>query len=90
MFAAVTAFASEQAWTEWQQLPTAAKIAESELRTIVAIRIERDALSDGDQNADAELSRAFDRWNAAVQQVRLENSRTALISQIVEKVQHLG
>jgi hypothetical protein len=36
----------EQAWDEWQQLPAAAKTAESELRTIAAMRIQRAATSD--------------------------------------------
>jgi uncharacterized membrane protein YccC len=90
VFAGVNALASDQAWNEWQLLPLAAKTAESELRNVAAKRIERVITSDVVENTDTEVSRALDRWNATVQQLRLENSRTALISTIAAEVRHLG
>ena len=88
VFASATSLAGDQAWTEWQHLPEAAKIAESEFRDAAAKRIERRATSDFVENTDAELSLAFHRWNVILQQL-LENSRTALISRIAAEVQHL-
>jgi len=82
VFAPATSLASDQAWSEWQQLPSAAKIAESELRNAAATRIGRAVTSGLGTYSDADLSRIFDAWNETVQQLRLENSRTALVSQI--------
>src|SRR5881396_1671359 len=46
VFVSATSLASEQAWDEWQQLPPAARTAESELRHAAAKRIE-DATASG-------------------------------------------
>jgi len=89
VFASATSLAGDQAWNEWQQLPSAAKIAESELRDAAAKRIERAVTSGLGTHSDADLSRAFDAWNETVQQLPLENSRTALVSQIAAGVRHL-
>jgi multidrug resistance protein MdtO len=89
VFAVATSLASDQAWSEWQQLPSAAKIAESELRNAAATRIERAVTSGLGTHFDTDLSHAFDAWNETVQQLRLGNSRTALVSQIAADVQHL-
>src|SRR5262249_12304268 len=40
VLAVATSLASDQAWSEWQQLPSPTKIAESELRNAAAKRIE--------------------------------------------------
>jgi hypothetical protein len=90
VFVAATSLANDQAWNEWQQLPAAAKTAESELRSVAAKRLERAATSDDAKDADADLSDALDTWNETVQQLRVENSRTALVSRISAEVQHLG
>jgi uncharacterized membrane protein YccC len=90
IFVSATSLASEQAWDEWQQLPPAAKIAESELRKLAAKRIERAVTSGLGTDSDADLPRAFDAWNETVQQLRSQNSRTALVSRIAAEVQHLG
>src|SRR6266566_4788977 len=73
VFVSATSLASEQAWDEWQQLPPAAKNAESVLRNVAAKRIERAAASDVAKDTDADLSMAFDAWNEAVRQLRPEN-----------------
>jgi len=89
VFVVATSLGSDQRWDEWQQLPPAAKIAESELRTVAAIRIER-ALANGiGTHSDADFSRAFHAWNETVQLLRLENNRTTLVSQIAADAQHL-
>src|SRR6476469_7201330 len=56
---AATSLAGDQAWGEWQKLPAAAKIAESELRNVVAKRIDRVAAGDVGDNTNADLSRAL-------------------------------
>jgi multidrug resistance protein MdtO len=89
VFVVTTSLASDQAWNEWQQLPSAAKIGESELRDAAAKRIERAVTSRFGTHSDADLSRAFDAWNETVQQLRLENSRTVLVPQIAADAQHL-
>jgi uncharacterized membrane protein YccC len=89
VFAVASSLGSDQRWAEWQQLPPAAKIAESELRDVAAKRLERAATSDDAKDADADLSHALDTWNETVQQLRVENSRTALVSRISDEVQHL-
>jgi uncharacterized membrane protein YccC len=90
VFAVATSLASHQAWDDWQQLPPAAKIAESELRDLAAKRIERVAIGDIAKETDADLSTAFDTWNETVRQFRPENSRSALVSRIATEVQRLG
>ena len=87
VFAVVTSLASDQAWSEWHQLPSAAKIAESELRNAIAKRVERAAASDEREDAGANLSTAFARWTETMQALQLKNSRVALVSQIVTEVQ---
>ena len=72
---------------EWQQLPAAAKTADSELRNAVAKRIERAAASDTLQDAGANLSTAFARWTETMQPLQVKNSRVALVSQLVTEVQ---
>jgi len=89
VFVAATSLANDQAWNEWQQLPAAAKTAESELRSVAAKRVERAETSDVAKDTDADLSMAFDAWNEAVRQLRPENRRTELVSQIAAEVQHL-
>jgi multidrug resistance protein MdtO len=91
VFAAVASLGKEQAWGEWQQLPAAAKTAESELRNVAAKRVERAGTSDMPKGADdADLSAAFTRWNDTMLLLHLENSRVALVSQITAKVQPMG
>jgi len=87
VFVAATSLANDQAWNEWQQLPAAAKTAESELRTVAAKRIERVAASDELEDAGANLSTAFARWIETMQALQLKNSRVALVSQIAAEVQ---
>ena len=76
-------------WNEWQQLPAAAKAAESELRNVAAKRIERVAASDEPEDADANLSIAFARWTETMQALQVKNSRVGLVSQLVTEVQQL-
>jgi hypothetical protein len=87
VFAATTSLAEEQSWHEWQELSSAAKIAESELRNAAAKRIERAAASDEREDAGANLSTAFARWTETMQALQVKNSRVALVSQIVTEVQ---
>jgi uncharacterized membrane protein YccC len=89
VFVVTTSLASEQAWDEWQQLPSAAKIAESKLRNAAAKRIERAAASDEREDAGANLSTAFTRWTETMQALQVKNSRVSLVSQIVTEVQQL-
>ena len=84
---AATSLANDQAWNEWQQLPAAAKTAESELRSVAAKRIERAAAGDEREDAGANLSTAFARWTETMQALQVKNSRVALVSQIVTEVQ---
>jgi uncharacterized membrane protein YccC len=90
VFVPATSLASDQAFDEWQQLPAAAQVAESELRNAAAKRIE-DATTNGPAKdlGDANLSIALTRWNDTVVR-RAPDSRTALVSQIAAEVQHLG
>jgi uncharacterized membrane protein YccC len=84
-----TSLTSGSAWDEWQQLPPDAQNAESELRNVVAKRVERAANSDTAEDADASLSSAVARWTDTTERLSPENSRTALVSQIVAEVQQL-
>ena len=86
---AATSLASEQAWDEWQQLPPAARIAESELRNAAAKRIEDATTSGTEKDIDrANLSIALTRWNETV--VRpAPDIRTKRVSEIAAEVQHL-
>ena len=89
VFAATTSLAEEQSWHEWQELSSAAKVAESELRNVVAKRIDRAAAGDVGNNTNADLSRALNEWNETVHQSPAESSRSAAVSQIASGVQHL-
>ena len=89
VFVAATSLANDQAWNEWQQLPAAAKTAESELRSVAAKRIERVAASDELEDAGANLSTAFARWTETMQALQVKNSRVGLVSQLVTEVQQL-
>jgi len=89
VFGVATSLTSDRAWDDWQKLPPAAKNAESVLREVAAKRIERVATSGIAKDTDADLSMAFDAWNEAVRQLRPENRRTELVSQIAAEVQHL-
>jgi uncharacterized membrane protein YccC len=82
-----TSLTTDSAWNEWQQLPAAAKTAESELRSVAAKRIERAAASDEREDAGANLSIAFARWTETMQALQVKNSRVGLVSQIVTEVQ---
>ena len=84
---AASSLANDQAWNEWQQLPAAAKTAESQLRSVAAKRIERAAASDEREDAGPNLLTAFARWSETMQALQVKNSRVALVSQIVTEVQ---
>jgi uncharacterized membrane protein YccC len=90
VFGVATSLVSDEALASWQQLPTAAQIAESHLRDAAAKRVERAADSDVVENTETEFSRALHVWNETVQQSHSQNSRKALVSQIAAEVQHLG
>ena len=90
VFGVATSLVSDEALASWQQLPTAAQIAESNLRDVAAKRVERAADKDVVENTDTEFSRALHVWNETAQQSHSENSRKALVSQIAAEVQHLG
>jgi multidrug resistance protein MdtO len=91
LFAIATSLISDHALEEWQQLQPAARIAESELRTIAAMRIERAPTSDIAKHIeDTDLSMALSRWNETVVQPAPESSRTALLSQIAAEVQSVN
>jgi multidrug resistance protein MdtO len=87
VFGVATSLVSDEALASWQQLPTTAQIAESDLRDAAAKRIERAAASDEREDAGANLSTAFARWTETMQALQVKNSRVALVSQIVTEVQ---
>ena len=87
VFGVATSLTSDRTWDDWQNLPAAAKTAESELRSVVAKRIERAAASDEREDPGANLSTAFARWTETMQALQVKNSRVALVSQIVTEVQ---
>jgi multidrug resistance protein MdtO len=89
-FVTATSLFSDHALDEWQQLPPAARIAESELRNAAAKRIEDATTNNPAKHIDdANLSIALTRWNEM--KVRpAPDSRTALVSQVAAEVQHLG
>jgi hypothetical protein len=89
VFVPVTSLVSDHAMDEWQQLPPAARIAESELRNVVARRVEHVATSDMLEDADPNLSVPFDRWTETMQALQVKNSRVGLVSQLVTEVQQL-
>jgi uncharacterized membrane protein YccC len=90
VFVPATSLASDRAWNEWQQLPSAAQIAESELRNAAAKQIERAATSYiGRGVDDTSLSIALARWNEANLHLSQKSSRSLLVSQIAAEVQHL-
>ena len=87
VFTLATSLTSDSAWDEWQQLPPDAQNTESDLRNVVAKRVELAANSDIAEEADANLSTAFARWTETMQALHVKNSRVALVSQIVTEVQ---
>ena len=89
VFVSATSLASEQAWNEWQQLPPAARIAESELRNAAAKRIE-DATTNGPAKHidDTNLSIALTRWNETVARPA-PDTRAKRVSEIATEVLHL-
>jgi hypothetical protein len=90
LFVIATSLVSDHALDEWQQLPPAARIAESELRNAAAKRVERVATSGAAKDIDhANLSIALTRWNETMVRPATD-SRAALVSQIAAEVQHLG
>jgi multidrug resistance protein MdtO len=90
VFVPATSLANDRALDEWQQLPVAAQTAESELRNAAAKRIEDATTNEPAKDLDdANLSIALTRWNDTVVR-RARDSRTALVSQIADEVQHLG
>jgi multidrug resistance protein MdtO len=89
VFDVATSLVSDEALASWQQLPTAAQIAESDLRAVAAKRVERAATGDVVENTETEFSEALHVWNEIVQQSHSENSRSAAVSQIASGVQHL-
>jgi uncharacterized membrane protein YccC len=90
VFVVASSLGSDQRWDEWQQLPPAAKIAESELRNVAAKRIECVATGDTPKEiGDTDFSIALARWNEAALRLSPDNRRSALVSQIAAEVQHL-
>src|SRR6266481_6498616 len=83
LFVTATSLVSDHALDEWQQLPPAGRIAESELRNAAAKRVEHVATS------DTYLSNAFARWTETMQALQMKNSRVGLVSQLVTEVQQL-
>jgi hypothetical protein len=90
VFDVATSLVSDEALASWRQLPTAAQIAESDLRDAAAKRVQHAADSDVVENTETEFSEAVRVWNETVQESHSENSRKALVSQIAAEVQHLG
>jgi multidrug resistance protein MdtO len=87
VFVTATSLFSEHALDEYQQLPPAARIAESELRNAIAKRVDHAANHDSPEETGANLSTAFARWTETMQALQVKNSRVALVSQIVTEVQ---
>jgi hypothetical protein len=85
-----TSLTSVSASQEWQQMPPEAQRAESELRNVVAGRVESAADSDSAEDADASFSIAFARWTEMTKRLSLEGSRIELVSQIAAEAHHLG
>src|SRR6266481_1581134 len=87
VFDVATSLVSDEALASWQQLPTAAQIAESDLRAVAAKRVERAATGDVVENTETEFSEALHVWTETMQALQVKNSRVALVSQIVTEVQ---
>ena len=90
VLALTTSLIRDSAWQEWQQMPSDAQEAESELRNVVAGRVERAANGDSAEDADDNLSIAVARWTKTIQRLSLEGSRIALVSQIAAEAQRFG
>jgi len=88
--ALAASLSSDSSWQEWQQLPSDAQQAESELRKVVARRVERATNGDSAEDADANLSSALARWTETIQRLALEGSRIAVVSQVAAEAQQLG
>ena len=72
------------------QLPSDAQHAESELRNVIARRVERATNGDSAEDADANLSSALARWTEKIQRLSLQGSRIAVVSQVAAEAQQLG
>src|SRR5258707_9822580 len=88
--ALTASLSSDSSWQEWQQLPSDAQHAESELRNVVARRLERATNGDSAEDADANLSSALARWTEKIQRLSLEGSRIAVVSQVAAEAQQPG
>jgi len=71
-------------------LPRDAQQAESELRNVVARRVERATNGESAEDADANLSSALARWTEKIHRLSLEGSRIALVSLIAGEAQQIG
>jgi hypothetical protein len=85
-----TSLTSVSASQEWQQMPPEAQRAESELRKVVARRVESATNRDSAEDADASFSIAFARWTEMTKRLSLDGSRIELVSQLAAEAQHLG
>src|SRR6266566_95094 len=88
--ALAASLSSDSSWQEWQQLPSDAQQAESELRKLVARRVERATYGDSAEDADGNLSSALARWTEKIQRLSLEGSRIAVVSQVAAEAQQIG
>ncbi len=87
--ALAASLSSDSSWQEWQQLPSEAQQAESELRKVVAQRVESAANGDSTADTDTNLSTALARWTETIQRLGLEGSRIGLVSHIATEAQQL-
>ena len=71
-------------------MPPDGQQAESELRNAVARRLESAADGPGTREADVNLSTALARWTEKIQQLSLEGTRIAVVSQVAAVAQQLG
>ena len=90
VLALATSLSSDSAWQEWRQLSPDAQKAESELRNVVAGRIERAAAGENTEVADANLSIALTRSAETIKRLLLEGNRIALVSQLATEAPRLG
>src|SRR6266403_4955974 len=87
--ALAASLSSDSSWQEWQQLPSEAQQAESELRKVVAQRVESAANGDSTADTDTNLSTALARWTETIQRLGLQGSRIGLVSHIATEAQQL-
>jgi len=88
--ALAASLSSDCSWQEWQPVPSDAQQAESELRNVVARRVERATNGDSAEDADPNLSSALARWTEKIQRLSLEGGRIAVVSQVAAEAQQLG